>query len=222
MTRYTAEVNRIAYEKLEALYDVNEDFQLFIDDFGYEDCNNWENFTYNGYNKGREEIAFTVHNGASRGVLIFDDFDWVIKFNFLDEADLRYNFCEGEVSLYKQAVKDGMQKYFAETWKAGEFHGRTFYVMRRAETCETNDNVCTDMNSGIYDSDPDYICCDRVVGDMTEEDEANIVNFFGNYYEKKEILGLLDYCGKVGIFDIYDGNVGYIDEDPVFIDYAGY
>lgn len=208
-----AEINKMAYEKLEKFYNENEPFQIFIDDTGTEDYNNWDYFDEEHF---CVKDNVTVASGASRGVLIFDDFDWVIKFNFLEETDYRWDFCEVEVDIYNAALDDKMEEFFAKAWKGGLFHGRVFYLMEKADT--DIDYINNDFNSGTYDSDPDY----RGASGLEREDEETITNFFGNYYNKDTILKLLDYCYDNGVNDIYDGNVGYMNGKPVFIDYAGF
>lgn len=207
------EINKMAYEKLEKFYNDNEHFQYFIDDCGCEDYNNWDYFDTEHF---CVKDNVTVASGASRGVLIFDDFDWVIKFNFLEEIDYRWDFCEAEVDIYNAALDNEMEKFFAKAWKGGLFHGRVFYLMEKANT--DIDYIDDAFNSGTYDSDPDY----RGSSGLELEDEESITNFFGNYYNKDTVLRLLEYCYDNGVNDIYDGNVGYMNGKPVFIDYAGY
>lgn len=214
MAYTTAEINKIAYEKLEKLYNESEPFRVFIDDTGAEDYENWDYFNEEHFCVKDDVI---VAGGASRGVLIFDDFDWVIKFNFLEEIDYKYDFCKLEVDIYNAALDNEMEDFFAKVWKGGIFHGRVFYLMEKANI--DIESIYHDMASDTYEVDPDY---SRHSEDMHEEDKMNITNFFSSYYDKNTVLNLLDYCYDNCIGDIYEGNVGYINNKPVFIDYAGY
>lgn len=207
-----AEINEAAYQRLEKIYNESNEFEMFVEDRLRD---TWHAFEFN-----YSDDNLRIDSGASRGVLIFDDFDWVIKLGFDDMAEEKgYDFNEAEDDNYKEAVAHGLQEFFAKTWCAGDFHGVHFYLMEKADT---NPNIISDnFYSGVYESDKVYSDYEEASG-MYDDDVAGIANFFGVYASTEKVLEILEFCTCQYISDIHEANVGFINDHPVFIDYAGF
>ena len=215
-----AEINKEICNRLETLYKESMAFELFVED---QTRNAWRQFCYNSWDiELDEKFDFCLCNGASRGVIVYNDFDWVVKFCFREEVERKsYDFNEAEVQIYTDAVTKGLQDFFAEIWCGGDFHGLTFYIMEKANTDPSE--VDADFYSGVFEAYPcfyEYESTDE--GEMNDDDVAGIANFFGNYGAHERVVELLNFCSYQYVCDIHEKNVGFIGERPVFIDYAGY
>ena len=206
-------INQLAHMRVSELYETNPWFRDFIDCGHVE--SDWGEFDRNS------DYPY-ISNGSSRGVLIYDDFDWVIKFNFNDEVKEKYDFCENEVGIYYEAESEGLEEYFAKIWCAGDIKGVPFYVMEKAVMnssysvcCRTDSNVCNtnETYSDFLDNNRSW---------MSKEDLVTIINFFGTTYSEDEVFELINFCEENSIVDIHDSNVGYINSRPVIIDYASW
>ena len=211
-------INEIALEKLENLWDISDSFSNFISNFAEE--HDWTAFVYD--EKTREIEGLKCNEGASRAVLIFDDFDYVIKIDFSDMADEKYDFCDNEVYNYISAVSYNVSQYFAETWYGGRFEGVPFYLMEKAAINEDEINDDIDSGSLANKSILSDESLEKSFPYMDCNTKSTITDLFINYYDEEEIHELLDFCYSYAINDIHNENVGYIDNKPVIIDYAGY
>lgn len=64
--------------------------------------------------------------GATRGCLIDNEYDWVVKFD--NPEEMNYGSCADEVNIYYKAFALGMEKYFAQPIYLGEYTKEvTFY-----------------------------------------------------------------------------------------------
>lgn len=61
--------------------------------------------------------------GATRGCLIDDTYDWVVKFD-LDEA-MEHGTCDDEINFYEHAAQNHLEKYFAQPIYLGKY-SKTF------------------------------------------------------------------------------------------------
>ena len=102
---------------------------------------------------------YSLASGASKGVIIDDDLDYVIKIPFLYEYYIRKgetvlsdfdNYCSLEESVYDCAKTYGLNDFFAESFFLGYFHNVPIYLMKRMDaSCER----CSDTTiSGLVES----------------------------------------------------------------------
>lgn len=208
-------IRRQAIDILNNIYNTYPSFQNFI------------------YSKGRRKTwgifrdavirntdsNFTVTSGAFRAVIIDENFDWVIKFDFKEEINEEHvGNCRAEMIYYKNAVTWGIEEYFAPCFYGGEWNGVTFYLMKKV-TIDI-DSMNEEISSGLESSDINYASCFN--SDMAAEDIDTIVNVFGSYFPYEEVTQLIEFCETYCINDFHSGNIGYLMGRPILVDYAGY
>ena len=200
-------------EALDELYDTYSCFRDFCSSNGDSSFwYSWEDQVNYSCND------FHLRSGASRGVVIFDNYDYVVKFDFEEEAENGYNL--REANIYNIAKKNSMSKFFAKSFHAGTFHGLDIYLMEKANVDEDAISSCV-WNSRMYDENMDKVP-DEVGLAMSLDDVKTVVNFFGEFYQIDWVMRLLTFCEEYDIFDIHENNVGFINNMPVLIDYAGF
>ena len=203
-------IRRRIFKRLDTLYAESNLFNTFINYFGDEENYCWSEEWESGE-------TYELLAGASRFVVVFYDFDYVVKFDYSNWADSEnYNNKEMRISYYAEC--EGISDFFAETWYGGEFRGMPFTLMKKADTNCTK--ICSDASSNYYVSEQKNY--DEQSGCFDLEEIEFMVNLFRNYYSEEKVIDFLDFCIDNGISDIYENNVGYINGLPVLIDYAGY
>lgn len=153
-------------------------------------------------------------SGFYKGAIVpCDDNDFVIKFPLTSDRDDEDN-CKEELRRSKLIEAAGFGDLIAKTKSIGKIKGVNFYMQEKAVT--------------IYDNGSFY---------NKEEPRPDVsrlydfLDFYPNFYW---LIDLVDYCGydRAKSFllflqenkimeDLHDGNIGYIDNRPVLIDYAG-
>lgn len=155
-----------------------------------------------------ENARFT--NGVSRGVFIFDDSDYVVKFSLTEEYDSFIN----EQELYIEAEKYGVEKFFAPITylcTIGEFR---FYIQKKVKSgtrMDTDGENLSEASISLLNGCNDTSFCQNDLFD----------DFYENY-EEEELYKLIDFINDYDINDIHYRNVGFLNNLPVIIDYAGY
>ena len=157
---------------------------------------------------------FDYATGATKGVLIFEQLGFVIKIPFCrNSEDCYYNsaygeyeccyftgadtdngwdYCEAEANKYKRAEEEGLAQCFAKTKKIGDIDGYPIYMQELAD---------------IYKS---------IMFNLEWLSDAF------HYYGEKVFHKLLEFIRTVGINDLHDGNIGYIGNRPVLVDYSSF
>lgn len=159
-----------------------------------------------------DEISFK--SGLTKLVLI-DDGDWVLKIPFSNKKD----HCKMEVRNYMEAVKEGFGNNFAATFFLMTYEGAPCYIMEKAECDET------DIEDKYYDSlietgalsESDVSSCLGSIDSCTIVEELLELN-----YGRETFNRLQDFLNRNKINDLHTGNVGFLKDLLVLIDYSGY
>ena len=154
--------------------------------------------------------GYEVCNGACKGVLVFHDTDYVIKFDYYGST----SYCKMEAENYAAAEKAGLELYFAETRIITEVDGIVFTVQ---EQC-----VCDEDE--VYNSARQYVeetdCRDLSEDDIW--DEVNEMCEDGRLYEIFDDAALRSFICSHYINDLHQGNFGFIGERLVMTDFSGF
>jgi len=222
-------------EVLNALYDYKE-FRTFVKSSA-EDT--WYEFSQLCRKMG--DICYA--SGATKGVLILDDIDYVIKMPFLWETkhewingrlvktDYTYHghdYCRLEWRNYLLAEQENIAECFAETIFFGNFNGYPIYLQEKVNCDE--DVVGESMDRASY--------ADWLEQNDYEDNEENEDDYYENYYpdgdddlaeslvysewNNKLASHFLNFCDSWSISDKHSGNFGYADGTLVIVDYSGY
>ena len=128
-----------------------------------------------------------------------------------------WNYCKAENILYERAVKADIEYAFLETKLIGRARGNhPIYIQKKAEMlCERKDS---------YPKEPE----------KTQKMRTYCKDNYGRYfdafwlldfvesYSKDALQSLFTFLDNNAITDLHEGNLGYVDNLPVIVDYAGY
>lgn len=181
---------------------------------------------------------FDYATGATKGVLIFEQLGFVIKIPFCrNSEDCYYNsaygeyeccyftgadtdngwdYCEAEANKYERAEEEGLAQCFAKTKKIGDIDGYPIYMQELADIYKS-----IDYQSSHTEEDS------RQVSSICNSNNFYMFNLEWlsdafHYYGEKVFHKLLEFIRIVGINDLHDGNIGYIGNRPVLVDYSSF
>ena len=181
---------------------------------------------------------FDYATGATKGVLIFEQLGFVIKIPFCrNSEDCEYNstygeyeccyftgadtdngwdYCEAEANKYERAEEEGLAQCFAKTKKIGNIDGYPIYMQELADIYKS-----IDYQSSHTEEDS------RQVSSICNSNNFYMFNIEWlsdafHYYGEKMFHKLLEFIRTVGINDLHDGNIGYIGNRPVLVDYSSF
>ena len=181
---------------------------------------------------------FDYATGATKGVLIFEQLGFVIKIPFCrNSEDCEYNsaygeyeccyftgadtdngwdYCEAEANKYERAEEEGLAQCFAKTKKIGDIDGYPIYIQELADIYKSIDyqSSHTEEDSRQVSS----ICNSNNFYMFNIEWLSDAFHYFG----EKMFHKLLEFIRTVGINDLHDGNIGYIGNRPVLVDYSSF
>lgn len=153
-----------------------------------------------------EIVKLKYTYGATKIVLMFAEIpNKVIKIPFQgymhnNEIVLfNIDYCALEQSLYADCA-DKYKKYMVPVEYIGKINNTCIYAQDKIEIIEDSEeteDIVTIKNSEWY-----YYAIEL--------------------YSKKEVDNFLAYCKTLSIFDLRNGNIGYLNDKPVLIDYGGY
>lgn len=193
--------------------------------------------------KMKYQHSFTWANGASKGVLIFKDLSFVLKFPFrynegdydceaeeyvrwefcgAEDGEDGWNYCEAEFIKYQEALEEGLSDCFA-TIKKIQLDDYNFVY------CQEFANIYSELDDDTYKS----ISC----GD--ENSKNQVTSYFSThasfdcfnrnwlsdcmaFYGEKVFDKLLKFIKCVGIGDLHGANIGYIGIRPVLVDFSDF
>lgn len=157
--------------------------------------------------------GYEVCSGACKGVLVFEDADYVIKFDYYGSE----SYCKLEANNYADAVEAGLARYFAETRFVCEIDGITFTVQ---EKCDCDEGA-------VYNSLGRYVRS-TYEDEGSEYDEHDIWSEVdclfdeGRAYEMFEDAALAHFICSHYINDLHQGNFGFVGKRLVMTDFSGF
>jgi hypothetical protein len=183
----------------------------------YNELGYWE--WYCDYRKYFMSIGLYVFSGASKVVFFKDDWNWVIKLGFMRETNTSFvargtdfNYCEIEADIYRNAVSNHLDEYFAATYACGEVDGVQVFLQEKVTTIEDELTEKVDEYSSshnIWDTDEDFTSKDYIAAILGED--------FDDY------MDLVEFVDEHDINDLHALNWGKTaDGRIVMIDFSGY
>lgn len=167
-----------------------------------------------------EEGRIAADRGLSKGVIIFDDLDWVVKFPLGVPSFIRHvvvDYCAKEYDVYIKALEVGLESLFAPMYFLECYFGVDAYAMEKVEVDSERTNF-------------EHIDSWASVSTATEgqrrlnffEEHTMAITLF-DYHDESLIDEFIDFCNSEGVGDLHGGNMGYNeDDDLVLIDYSGF
>lgn len=179
--------------------------------------------------------------GATKGVFILPDKDYVVKIPFegyedcgfqlnqyADEDD-GWDYCKVEANRYTAAAEEGLGEFFAETYCIGHVQRHPIYVQERAkafnhivdfeefkitqEVKNSAEIANSKLSSGHYGGE---CLSDTWVAILFQYCKEKLLNF------EEKLSNLYQFISDFTINDLHTGNVGVVGNRPVLIDYSSY
>lgn len=204
MHRYDRDMMMKLINELIFTYHFDELFQ------GDEDKDPWNWFHKN---KLEQAFGFCYESGATKGVLIIYDCDYVIKFNLPGETR---DYCGREYNNYLAAKEAGLAKYFAAVELLAEVRGITFYAQQKIECDEDADSDIYNSLRERYESDGE---------DPDPDDLWDEVDDMGDWERVELLFGNIELCRFINdrrINDLHNGNIGLLDGCRIIHDFSGF
>ena len=184
-------------------------FENFISDPSYENFRAWKDEMDDSFSLDKR---YFVNCGLTKGVIIHEDLDWVLKIPFGYQKN-NMNHCKAETEYYQAAIEAGIQDMFAESHYLMTFLDVPCYVMRKVECGE----CALDSNGSTL------LGCDEYSYSRDESESEDLVEeLLSAYYGDRVFSTYCHFCRCNHINDVHEDNIGWIGTQPVVIDYSGF
>lgn len=171
--------------------------------------------------------SFTYDTGATKGVLIFEKLNFVIKIPFTcsgdeesfcgaDDSGEGWNYCEVEEIKYQRAETIGIEGCFAKTILIGNIGWCPIYAQELARIYTKGGSPSPKKTEKEYEKIETI--CDEIGECFNRIWLSDVFDYFG----EKTFYNLLNFIDDYNISDLHDGNLGYIGMRPVLVDYSSY
>ena len=166
------------------------------------------------FSDGNSEVY--VASGASKVVFWTEESDSVFKMGF---NKLRRDYCGLEAEYFAEAKQLGLDEFFAATEFVMYCNNIRVYVAERAEV--SFERLSSDLyekleSSGMKES--------KIWDTINEADSCcEFLDWLVPYYaDNDKAEELFNFLNESDINDLHSGNIGYIGDRLVLIDYSGY
>lgn len=204
---YLEETELVDYTHL-----TERDFDSYIGDEISESLNGLE----------LDDTEWFCNSGATKGVLIPDEGDYVIKIPFSISPHKGFrDYCELEQYIYYKAVEGGVSKFFAKIVKIGEVNGLPIYVQERAmanyeDWMKGSKKFSKEISKKSLRKMKKF--CKK---NKTKGFNLSFLSLIKERENEETFLKLYKFMKK-NINDVHAGNIGMIEGNPVLIDYSGF
>lgn len=215
-----------------------QDIQEILDALKYCDFDDLEDCDYIFEEKITEKFQlhyskpFEYSNGATKGVLIFKNLGFVIKIPFTwcggdeicgaSDGAHSWDYCSQEVCRYEMAEDNGIAEVFLQTEYLGDVNDYPIYIQPYAEIFK---NMAPDaISEHCYESSEEQKEQTRSLNSQYAFDdiqniwESEVLALYG----KDFYIKLKTYISDYDINDLRTANIGYYQNKPVLVDYAGF
>lgn len=157
-----------------------------------------------------------VANGASKLVFWTDCGDSVFKMGF---NKLRCDYCGLEAEYFAEAKQLGLGEFFAATEFVMYYNGISIYKAERAEV--SFERLSSDLYEKLESNGMEE---EEILNTIDEADSlCEFMDWLIPYYTDTDKADeLFEFLNESGINDLHSGNIGYIGDRLVLIDYSGY
>ena len=157
-----------------------------------------------------------IAGGASKVAFWTDESDSVFKMGF---NKLRCDYCGLEAEYFAEAKRLGLDEFFAGTEFVMYCNGIRIYKAERAEVSFEK------LSSDLFDKLKSDGMDESTIYDTIDEADSccEFINWLLPYYTNEDKVNeLFDFLNENSINDLHSGNIGYIGDRIVLIDYSGY
>lgn len=173
--------------------------------------NSFPSNVFNWHRNNTFSHTFRIGCGLYKYVFIVDGFDFVIK---TDRQENWHHGCTEELNNYKIAIKEDMKCFFPETDFLANIEGHQFYIQEKAEVDEIA------VADSVYKYVSPYFDDEEIAREYVYDDEIEIEDIINSLFSKNEADKLLRWLNKYALDDIHEGNIGWLDDHAVIIDFS--
>ena len=123
-----------------------------------------------------------------------------------------WDYCALEQEFYQLAISEGIEEFFLETFKIGDYEGHPIYLQKKATIYDESDIKGSKKSEKIYST---YFNSGEI---LNLNFCALVIDLYG--LEKMDCLN--SFLNKAGINDLHSNNMGVYKKRPVFFDYSGF
>lgn len=205
------------------------DFEDYISDDNYED----KILAHIPYN-----FKYIYSSGVSKLCIIPIGADFVIKIPFnsswndLDEVyekffcatdsfDHQWDYCFSELLVYNLSKSENVNKTFCKTRLLGQINNYPIYIQERATPLKCiPEKVKIDSNEIITETETPSVqyCKSHGFKCFSTVWIKDAMDFYG----ERRLNKILAFIKNNHIHDLHNGNIGYIGDRPVLLDFSGY
>lgn len=169
-------------------------------------------------------------SGATKGVLIFENYKFVIKIpfrydrNYDDEQFCganseknHWDYCNVEAELYESACDEHVEDCFAKTELLGYVNGYPIYKQEMALIYTSADDSTT-THTKEDEKTVEVICDDSNYDCFNTYWLSDVFAYYG----EEKFYKLMNFIRNYDISDLHGNNIGYIGMKPVLVDYSGF
>ena len=191
--------------------------------------------------------GLSIFTGATRATIVDDDYDYVVKID-IDTDGSGENVCARELEIYNDAFNAGLGRCFAETQCLGLYTKKVWWYpdIDLQDMADEQDFLDLIYGEG-YESKKITISfwlygyekadCERWEGCRSTPEERDFVSrqdsplserstdvacALLHQYGVETFIDLGNFCRDHHVNDLHTGNVGYVDDRLVLIDFGGY
>lgn len=137
-----------------------------------------------------------------------------------DDKQLKedWDYCDLETAIYQKAKDMEIEFCLAETRFLGRINGHPVYTQVKADVYSSNWSTYSCRHSDEQKKAMRDYCHTHKKFCFNSNWLIDLRNAYGD----KVFLTFMDFIEKTGVSDLHDGNVGYIGDCPVLIDYSDY
>lgn len=166
---------------------------------------------FNGTTQHHYEWNDETDEYEDTGEVVFEPFEEA----YTNSEDDTWNYCQTEVEVYAQAKDAGVAEFFLEMELFAVLNDQPIYIQQKAEIFEDIKDI-DDYDSDTTDTTRKK-CRDRELRCFN----ACWISDAFKYYEEKKVFEFLKFADR-NLEDLHTHNIGYVNDKPVIIDYAGY
>lgn len=157
-------------------------------------------------------------SGLTKGVIWDNVLPYVLKTPFGDEFEVDH--CRAEARNYKRALEEGLESCFAWCEKLMDFEYKgnlvPIYIMSYAEC---GDEMITDS---VYSYLSEIGATEEEISSINLSDSYIVEEFLEHLWGEEYFSRFISFCFDNKIDDLHSGNVGYIGNEVVCVDYSGF
>ena len=197
--------------------------KMWLVDLDIQPSYNWEDVETAMCERSTPPFHAIVSDGASKICLIFDNFDFVIKWSTWGE-----NEAMQEVDFYEEAKAQNLDKFFPMTEYFFSHNGIDFVVQEKISIqAEEVHGEYMEYLSHIGRTVPRYMI-DKVEKDLnkvsgfTRRINRIWIACLLSIHGKKATKALCKFVQEHDINDLHGANVGFKGNRPIILDFSGY